>query len=263
LYWATDKTVSFHPLFKNEIGPRQRSISFPWPETEILTRGVTDGNRKLHLPIWVSDPKGNSTGTVQTVMVNNRGKPSYRKMISLPSRPLQSDMVLTGKGTPLLLIYHREGVFLFTISEIGDQKIDSLPPKSIRLIIPNQQEEIIDTRFGSDEEHGVVVHVLSRQNKNVFSTTFSHTGKPLGRNELHHFPEDIATVSLILNGQSPTVLGKTKTGLGLWNNGTWTPIQEKITENQIYINPNETSHTLYFLKEGLIQQVTLKEPQSQ
>ncbi len=174
LYSLHEEQLLLHTLEREEIQKTQK-ISFPWKQVSNFTRGITDPEQRFHLPIWISDPKSNS-GTLRSIIITHDGSISYRKIISLPERPLSIDSALTSAGVPLYLIQTSNRIYLFPLTQTGNQKIDLLPPQNIT-IRNTTKEDDIDVQFGIDSEAGLIIHVLEKKEDVFLSKVYSLQGK--------------------------------------------------------------------------------------
>ena len=57
LYWWSSNQLHLYSLSRYKIDARQHKVPSPWPNTKVLTRGVTDQDRNLHIPIWIPSPQ--------------------------------------------------------------------------------------------------------------------------------------------------------------------------------------------------------------
>ena len=259
LYWWASNQLFLHSLSRNTIDKRQHKVSSPWPNTDVLTRGVTDQDRSLHIPIWIPSPQKDNSGTIQIMAVDYKGIPTYRKIINVKQKPVFSDMAITEQHTPLLVVQHAKAippynnaVYLYTLSQVGDAKIDALPPKSSRLYIPSEGEVIKDIQFGVHTEHGLVVYVVSKKESNHYLQIFSHQGNSVEQNILIEIPQKVDISRTQLHGTTPTMLGTIEGKMGLYHEGSWGLLKEKYPD-ETYIS-NEANHPyFFFLQNGKVK----------
>ena len=252
VYWLQNNQLTAHQLSADRFDSREISFSSPWPTVELLARGVT-GATHLHLPLWVPDPNTTQSGRIHTVAIGHKSNPTFRKITSLPSQPTQSDSAITEQHVPLLLINHPKGTYLYTLSEVGDPKIDSLPPKSTRLMVPTDQEQIIDARFGVHSDHGLVAHLLFKRNDEYYSHLFGHTGRALSPPEKLPLPEDISIDQVRIQGSSVTILGKTKGQWGVWMDNQWTELSKQPPSGDLYLSLGSSTPSVFFSIGGRIE----------
>ena len=256
VYWLYNNQLTAHQLSAERLDSRQIILSSPWPNVELLTRGVT-GAKNLHLPLWVPSPNTNQSGSVQMVAADYKGPPTFRKITSLPSKPIQSDSAITEQQTPLLLINHPKGVYLYTLTEVGDPKIDSLPPKSARLMVPTEQEQIVDARFGVHNEHGLIIHILFKRNDEYYSHLFNHTGRAIAIPQKIALPTDVTISQVRFQGQSATVLGKRNQRWGLWMDEQWTDLSVQPRTTDLHLSLSSKRPMAFFVADGQIERISI------
>lgn len=258
LYWWSSNQLYLHSLSRYDIDKRQHKVSSPWPNTAVLTRGVTDQDRNLHVPIWIPSPQKDNSGAVQIMAVNYKGIPTYRKIINVHKKPEFSDMAITEQHTPLLVVQHTKAiapynnaVYLYKLSQVGDAKIDALPPKSFRLYVPSKGEVVADIQFGVHAEHGLVVYVISKKENNHYLQLFSHQGNSIEENILLEIPEKIEILRTQFHGSTPTIFGKVEGKNGLYHQGKWEILQVQYP-NDIHISNETQTPIFYFQKKGQV-----------
>jgi len=252
LYWMQNNQLAVHSLSRTEIDSRQIIASFPWPKTELLTRGATDADRRLHIPIWVAGPTKDASGTVQMLALDNRGTPKYRKILSLSSRPSQTDMALTEQRVPLLLVHHDKSVYLYTLSTVGVAKIDALPPKSTRLLLA-LEEDIVIAQFGVHDTHGLIIHVITQQNGQFYSSIYSHLGTAIESNTLLPLGPETTITTANYHGSSATILGKQNEQWGILHKGEWAVLSSYNLSNEVYISLEKDHPVLHTVQNNTVQ----------
>jgi hypothetical protein len=258
LYWLSSNQLSLQSLSRNTLDARKHNVSFPWPNATKLTRGVTDHQRNFHLPIWIPSPQKGTSGTIQMIVVDYRGIPTYRKISNLPSPPKANDMAITEQHVPLFVVQHSrttppydDAVYLYTLSRVGNPKIDVLPPKSSRIYVPNQGETIVDVQFGVHKEHGLIVYVISKKENIHYLQVISHQGNTLEQKPLLGLPENTKILTTQFHGATPSIIGQQDKTFGFLSEGSWIPLKKSLPENS-FISLEGKNPNVYYLQNGKV-----------
>jgi hypothetical protein len=124
LYWQSGpQTYTFARLEGPTLRGKPRSVSIPYPTSELLGRGTTDARGGAVVPIWVPDPSGTG-GSVIALCMDDRGGQVLRKVAHLPARPIAVNTAVDAGSNLVLALGHAAGVDVYRVdsalpAEIG------------------------------------------------------------------------------------------------------------------------------------------------
>lgn len=236
IHSVRDDQITLQFLAREEIQKTQK-IALPWKKTTIFTRGISDSEQRFHLPIWIPDPAEDdqkTSGMIRSIMISHNGEISYRKIISLPEKPISIDSALTSAGIPLYLIQTSNRLYLFPLTQTGNEKIDLLPPQNIT-VRSISKEEKIKAHFGIDAETGLIIHILSQKENQLFSEVYSLQGKEQKKQTIP-LPETTLNITEVLYHQSQLfLLAKDDASWYQFLGADWTKLEaSKYPSGQIF-----------------------------
>ncbi len=162
LYWVQKQNLHIQEIANRRLG-NSLQISIPWPDFEPIGTPFTDDQGRFLFPIWV--PKGDSdTGTLHVIYVTNAGQSTFRKVYT-GKKPTQTLHAINQANTPLIVVQTKNAAWLFALTEVGDPKIDALPPNSVAILKTRPTETLRDISFGISETHGL--HLITLRQKTV------------------------------------------------------------------------------------------------
>ena len=95
------------------------------------------------------------------LILNRQGHPSFRKLFS-GTKPEECIGALSQSGIPIIGLRSQNGAWLLALTEVGNPKIDLLPPKTLSIHREGIQSKSIDLSFGISESQGLFVGLLSQ-----------------------------------------------------------------------------------------------------
>ena len=205
IYALQRNRLLIHTLARDEV-KKGINISIPWKQVSILARGITDSDQQLVLPLWIPDPN-QASGTIRSIQISKTGDVSYRKIISLPTKPVSMDTALTSTGTPLYLIQTENRVYLFPLTQTGNAQIDQLPPQNITLRNISKEEQL-HSHFGLDSDIGLIIHLLSQDKEQLSSIVYSLQGTEQTKNVLPTPEKPLQITSVCYYNTALILLGK-------------------------------------------------------
>ena len=106
VYWQQDdRTIAYLQLDGQQVRGRIATIQVPWPTVSVVSRGATDPNGDLHVPLWVPAPKG-SGGELRVASVRGQDGARFRSVVRLPRPPAWVESTVDASGDLRLLIAH-------------------------------------------------------------------------------------------------------------------------------------------------------------
>lgn len=166
LYWIDKQHLHIQEIADKRMG-NQVKISIPWPKFEPIGTPFTDDRGRFLFPLWV--PKGTTeTGTLHIIYINNAGQSTFRKIYT-GKKPQQTLHAINQANTPLIVVETKQEVWLFALTEVGEPKVDALPPNPVTIVKTHPTETLLDTSFSISEEHGL--HLITLRQKTVENTS--------------------------------------------------------------------------------------------
>ena len=104
------------------------SVELPYPQIELLARGITTPSSELLIPLWIPSPTGIS-GEVRVAEINNGRLEAITSVVRMRSKPTWAESGIDSSGALRMLLGHGEGVDLYTLAGTT-----GLPARGIRLI---------------------------------------------------------------------------------------------------------------------------------
>lgn len=115
IYWATDgRSITWAHLDGTTFSAPPRVATLPYPKVELLARGVSDGNGKLVVPLWVPAPSG-AGGEVRVLEVDARGRQVVRGASAYTQRPRSVTSAVDAAGNLLFAVSDAGGVGVFRV----------------------------------------------------------------------------------------------------------------------------------------------------
>ena len=168
IHWISGQKIYVLPIVGERTSEQIRT-TIPWPNGETMGPSFTDGIGRYMTPIWV--PNSSEQGTLYMLILNRQGHPSFRKIFS-GTKPEECIGALSQSGIPIIGLRSQNGAWLLALTEVGNPKVDLLPPKTLSVHREDIQSKSIDFSFGISESQGLFVGLLSQ-------TTSSSTEKTL------------------------------------------------------------------------------------
>ena len=128
VYWSQGERGIGFVESSGEMQNRVDSVELPYPQIELLARGITTPSSELLVPVWIPSPTGIS-GEVRVVEINNGRMEAVTSVVRMRSKPTWAESGIDNSGALRLLLGHGEGVDLYTLAGAT-----GLPARGIRLI---------------------------------------------------------------------------------------------------------------------------------
>lgn len=190
--WAVDgRTVAWARLQGTDLRGAPDKVELPWPKAEIAARGATDGQGRLHLPLWVPAPRGVG-GEVRVLSVGERGAPSLHRLSSFERRPDAVIPTVDGAGNAHVLVQRPDAVDLYDARDSDEG--GGLPLSGLRLLEPAVNERVVASTFGFLADRGTdgggqaVLVLLRRQDPDGGLPTLVGRWVGLRGQQLRHLP---------------------------------------------------------------------------
>ena len=158
LYWMNEQSLTVVPAARDRLeSPLQ--VNIPWPaDTAVpLGQAITDADGQFLLPLWID---GKDSGTLYLLRATANGVVSFRKLYT-GTKPTQCATGISQAGTPLVALSTQDQAWLLAITETGDPQVDSLPPKSTRIVDVSKETTIENLRFSVSNTHGLFLSTLT------------------------------------------------------------------------------------------------------
>lgn len=231
-------------------------LSIPWKEFELIGRGVTDLEGHVFIPIWVPNPNG--TGTLYSVQPQPNNTVTFRK-IRTGERPRTMDVALTQASIPVFLLQYSNALEIFSLTTVGEERIDKLPPKSIKIPQQSMTTPWHYATFLVSEASGLHIAAVGGQDSTHTLYTFG-----LSSNAIESHPittetviQSISTVG-ISDGQ-PFALFQASNKIYHWSK------ESGMTELSIpfkgVVNQRQTPLMLWSFNQNQIQQTPVLTPE--
>ncbi len=107
---------------------RVDTVDLPYPQVELLARGITTTSGELLIPLWIPSPAG-ITGEVRVAEIKNGRLEAITSVVRMRSKPVWTESGIDSSGALRLLLGHSEGVDLYTLSAAT-----GLPARGLRVI---------------------------------------------------------------------------------------------------------------------------------
>ena len=153
-----------------------QELSIPWKEFDIVGRGVTDLEGQVFIPIWVPNPNG--TGTLYSVQPQSNNTITFRK-IRTGKRPQSIDIALTQASTPLFLLQYTSALELYSLTTVGEERIDKLPPKSVTIPTQSAESPWNHATFLVSEQSGLHIAAVGGKDATHTIHTFGLSGNAI------------------------------------------------------------------------------------
>ena len=124
-------------------------------------------------------------------------------------------------------------------------------------MVPTDQEQIIDARFGVHSEHGLIIHLLFKRNNEYYSHLFNHTGRALSTPQKIDIPEDMAISQVRFQGQSAAFIGKRNKRWGLWMDNQWQELATQPRTGDLHLSLSSDRPTVFFVNDGKIERLSV------
>ena len=124
-------------------------------------------------------------------------------------------------------------------------------------MVPTEQEQIVDARFGVHNEHGLIIHILFKRNDEYYSHLFNHTGRALSIPQKIALPTDVTISQVRFQGQSATVLGKRNQRWGLWMDEQWTDLSVQPRTTDLHLSLSSKRPMAFFVADGQIERISI------
>ena len=254
MYWIENNTIHLQHHKGQRLNPQVQNISLPWKNVIFLARGVTNNTGVFYIPIWVT-PQTGEKGTVYVLILDENAPPKYRKIASM-NQPKHVDFSITHNNTPLLLVQHNAHTDLFALQEVGDTRIDTLPPPSHRLDTMIAPITPVQTSFGVHTEHGLVAYNVYEDTKTqaFILRCYSIQGKQIFE-QIIEFPKNTNTenstipvtfTTSVLKGTEIEIIAtsqqNSKTNQFIYTHNVWKSVP---TNLDIHPHSNSTTNTVY------------------
>ena len=129
IYWQVDdNTLAWVRLSGQQVRGEAQSTDLPYPRFEVLGRGVTDTEGRLHVPVWVPAPNGKG-GELRAISAGSKGGPRFRKVVRLDERPDWPETAVDDSGNLKMVLTTGGHVDVYTIAAVGE-----LPAVGRRLV---------------------------------------------------------------------------------------------------------------------------------
>lgn len=237
---ASDRSLGYLRIEGGRVEGAVRTLDLPWPKAELIGQGGTDARGRLHVPLWIPAPQG-SGGELRLASVDERGRPQFRKMTSLPARPAQVRTVVDVAGGVNVMVMRPGLVDLYTLRP---DYPDEVPVPGERLWAAEEGQELAEVRFGGipaveGQAGGLGALVLWRQAGVLEGQWVSLQGKALQRVPATPLAADARVLAVTPRGKEAPGLvvqpasgaaryveGASSQGLGALPSGGWDLVRD-------------------------------------
>jgi hypothetical protein len=153
-------------------------LELPWPKVEIESRGITNANGELHLPLWIPAPQGRG-GTLQLVRIDDRGSPIFERLAHFERRPDHSLSMIDDAGQTHLLLVHSGNLDRYS-PRMTNPSGKKLPVPGTRLLRSRSDHRVIDLQAVALPESGGRAGALALLLTSVHAEQLHHTWISLG-----------------------------------------------------------------------------------
>lgn len=119
VYWtvpgASTTTLGYGRLEGTAFRSGVHTAPLPYPNAELLDRGVTDGKGRLVVPLWIPAPSGKG-GSLKALTLTERGAQSFRNIVDLPARPSLHATAIDAASDLLLALVVAGGVDVYRVN---------------------------------------------------------------------------------------------------------------------------------------------------
>jgi len=119
VYWlvpgASTTTLGYGRLEGTAFRSGVHTSPLPYPNAELLDRGVTDGKGRLVVPLWIPAPSGKG-GSLKALTLTERGAQSFRNIVDLPARPSLHATAIDAASDLLLALVVAGGVDVYRVN---------------------------------------------------------------------------------------------------------------------------------------------------
>jgi len=122
-----------------------RNIELPWPEFELMARGVADASGKLNLAVWVPAPSG-SKGEVRLAILDKHGAPDFRRVGRFDAKPDQVVSMGDAAGRVHLLIRTNNEVTMYSLA--ASEGSDGIPMAGRRIRAGEEGGTVLSAAYG-------------------------------------------------------------------------------------------------------------------
>lgn len=121
-------------------------ITLPWPKAALAGQPAIDGGGRLHVPIWVPAPSG-KRGELRVLTLDDRGRPAFRKLTALDTRPRDLEVTVDSAGSVHMLLALPGAVDIYTVrsTPMGES---GLPVPGRRVATAGAAETVLAGAFG-------------------------------------------------------------------------------------------------------------------
>ena len=120
VYWmASNRSVSFARLRGQALRGKPSTLNFPYPSVELVGRGSTDGEGRLHIPFWVNAPNQNG-GELRVASIDSRGRPRFRSVVRAAARPELIVTAVDSSGGLRILLSSEGELDVYKVDVSGD-----------------------------------------------------------------------------------------------------------------------------------------------
>lgn len=232
-----------------------QELSIPWKDFEFIGRGVTDLDGGVFIPIWVPNPNG--TGTLYSVQPQPNNTITFRK-IRTGKKPHSMDVAITQASTPVFLLQYPNTLEVFSLTTVGEERIDKLPPKSIQIPLQSTNVPWMHSTLVVSETSGLHIAAIDGQDTTHTLYTFGLSGSLV---DSHSISEEVPIQKVHTLGISkgvPFALIESTETVYHWSKESGL-VRLPFPLNGV-INQRQTPLTLWSLSSNGIQRVPLMEP---
>ncbi len=148
IVWQSDERhLTVARLQGHRLRAAPREVALPWPRYSLAGRGTTNPEGRLHQPIWIPAPRGDS-GELRLASVDEHGTTTYRRITRYDQRPDVLHTTVDDTGAAQFLIRSSGNLDLYT-ARTGRplDEDEALPVPGRRLVQADPAAPIIDARF--------------------------------------------------------------------------------------------------------------------
>ena len=130
IYWISNNQVSS----RFQIGERferEKVLSIPWTNFEVLGRAVTDGMGLLNVPVWVPNPDGQGPYTMPK-WINAKNQPLK---VYVGQKPILLTLPLGQANTPVFLLQLDAALYVLSLTTVGKSRM-IVSPKPTKYLYP-------------------------------------------------------------------------------------------------------------------------------
>ncbi len=160
LYWLQGQSLTIVPAARDRLEPPLQA-AIPWPANTVhlIGQAITDANGRFLLPLWIA---GKDVGTLYLLRATPQGAVSFRKLYT-GSKPTQYTTGISQAGTPLIALSTDREAWLLSVTETGNPQVDSLPPKSTRILQTSKDTTIENLQFAVSDANGLFLSALTKK----------------------------------------------------------------------------------------------------